>query len=110
MTDEQWQNLHGNYETRWLLQAVDQVDTLRTHLADGEHWQPPQIRTDLLKLHGMAMDVVNNGWDSQLGDMSELALELEEQAFEMMESLEAIYQALSKLIDLLAVDDFDEED
>jgi hypothetical protein len=56
-----------NYST-WLLDTVGHVDELRGQLGDGEYSQPPEIRTDLLKLHGLAMDVVNNGWHSQLGE------------------------------------------
>ncbi len=53
------------------------------------------------------MDVVNNGWDSQLGEMAELAVELEMQTLEMMESLNAVYQTLNKLTDLLPESVFD---
>jgi hypothetical protein len=42
-------------------------------LGDGEHFLPPEIRTALLKLHGLAMDVVNNGWDGKIKEMAELA-------------------------------------
>lgn len=101
MTEEEWQKLYENYETTWLLDAVGHVDNLRGHLGDGEHSRPPEIRTNLLNLHGLAMDVVNNGWDSQIGEMAELAVELEMQTLEMMESLDAVHQTLSKLTELL---------
>jgi len=100
MADEEWQNLYQNFETTWLLSAVDHVDLLRGHLGDGEYFKPPEIRTDLLKLHDMAMDVVNNGWTSEASEMFELADGLEMQALEMMESLEYIQQVLRKLTDL----------
>ncbi len=61
MNDEEWRNLHENFETTLLLDAVGHVDELRGYLNDGEYGRPPEIRDDLLKLHGMAMDVVNNG-------------------------------------------------
>ena len=37
-----------------LLRAVDAVDELREDLNDGEDYRPPQLRTDLLKLHQSA--------------------------------------------------------
>ena len=110
MTEEEWRNLYENYETTWLLDAVGHVDKLRGHLGDGEQFQSPEIRTDLLKLHGLAMDVVNNGWDSQLREMAELATGLEDQTLEMMQSLDALYQILSKLTELLPADAFDIDD
>lgn len=60
----------------------------------------------MFKLHGLAMDVVNNGWEGQLGEMAELAVELEDQTLEMMHSLEALPQILSKLTELLPEDAF----
>ena len=109
MTEEEWQKLYENYETTWLLTAVDHVDELRGHLGDGEHFQPPEIRTDLLKLHGLAMDVVNNGWESRPGEMAELAVELEDQTLDMMHSLEALHKILSKLTELLPEDAFNND-
>lgn len=110
MTDEEWQKLYENFETHWLLEAVDLVDNLRGHLGDGEHFQPPEIRTELLKLHGMAMDVVNNGWDSQIQEMAELALDLEQQTSDMLRTLEALHKTLSKLTQLLPDNAFDIDD
>ncbi len=52
----------------------------------------------------------NNGWDSQLGEMTELAVELEMQTLEMMQSLDALHQVLSKLTDLLPETAFDMDD
>jgi len=101
MTDEEWQKLNENFETHWLLEAVDLVDNLRGHLGDGEHFQPPEIRSNLLKLHGLAMEVINNGWDGQIKEMAELAFDLEEQTLDMKRSLAALHRTLSKLTQLL---------
>lgn len=60
MTDQEWETLHTGFDTRRLLEAVDELDTLRGSLSDDGH-RPPAIRDQLLKLHGMAMEVVNNG-------------------------------------------------
>ncbi len=77
MNDQEWRKLHENFETTWLLDAVGHVDDLRGYLSDGEYGRPPEMRDDLLKLHGMAMDVVNNGWDTDLKKMAELAVGIE---------------------------------
>lgn len=60
ITDDEWDKLSPeNFETHSLLRAVDAVDELRDDLNDGEHATPPQLRTDLLKLHQLAMAVIN---------------------------------------------------
>lgn len=45
---------------RWLL-AVDAVDELRDDLNDDESDGPPQLRTELLKLHQLAMREPRHG-------------------------------------------------
>ena len=47
------------FETTELLSAVDTVDSLRDDLNYGEYSRPPELRTNLLKLHELAMAVVN---------------------------------------------------
>ena len=59
MTDDEWQNLYENFETTDLLAAVDLLDEVRGILGDRPGWKPPELRTNLLKLHQLAMDVVN---------------------------------------------------
>ena len=66
MTEEERQHLYENFETTALLSAVDAVDCLRDDLNDGEGCRPPELRTDLLKLHELAMAVVNNGAMNEL--------------------------------------------
>ncbi len=112
MNDEEWRNLHENFETTWLLDAVGHVDELRDYLNDGEYNRPPEIRDNLLKLHGMAMDVVNNGWDTDLKKMAELAVGIEDEILDMTHHLDALYQIFNKLTELLpeSAFDFDEEE
>ena len=110
MTDEEWQRLYENFETMWLLGAVDDIDNLRGYLGDGPNFEPPQIRTDLLKLHQLAMDVVNNGWESNLPELIELADDLEFQTSEMMDILEKVQDVIQKLLHLLPEDHSNEED
>jgi len=98
MTDEEWQHLYENFETTELLSAVDAVDSLRDDLNDGEGCRPPELRTNLLKLHELAMAVVNNGSQSQAAKMFDLAIELDEQVCHMMTGLEQIHGTLANLV------------
>ena len=113
MTDGEFQTLYENFETSALLTAIDQIDKVRGVLADGDNWEPPEIRINLLKLHQLAMDVVNNGRTGQARELFELAGDLETQVFDMVESLEDIQKTLNKLTDLfpesLVYDDDEEE-
>ena len=100
VTEEEWQTLNENFETTWLLSTIDQLDKVRGVLADGDNWEPPEIRINLLKLHQLAMDVVNKGWTRQARELFALAGDLEMQVSDMVEALEDIQQTLSKLNDL----------
>jgi hypothetical protein len=110
MNDEEWRKLHENFETTWLLDAVGHVDELRGYLNDGEYGRPPEIRDDLLKLHGMAMDVVNNGWDTDLKKMAELAVGIEDEILDMTHHMDALHQILTKLTELLPESAFDSDE
>ena len=83
-----------------MLDAVDAVDNLRDDLNDGDHSRPPKIRINLLKLHGLAMAVVNEGAVSQAPEMFDLAMDLEDQVNQMMTQLEHIQDTLSQLVAL----------
>jgi hypothetical protein len=98
MTDKEWQHLYENFETTELLSAVDAVDSLRDDLNDGEGCRPPELCTNLLKLHELAMAVVNNGACSQASEMFNLTMDLDEQVSHMMTDLEQIQSTLAKLM------------
>jgi hypothetical protein len=100
MTDDEWNNLYENFETTRLLTAVDSVDRLRDDLNDQEQCRPPAIRDDLLKLHVLAMAVINNGSRRQAPALFDLAGELDFQVGEMMEALEQVRETLSDLVAL----------
>ena len=100
MTDEEWENLNENFETTDLLSAVDAVDSLRAELNDGKGLEPPELRTGMLRLHDLAMAVVNNGERDQASEMFDLALDLEDQVSSMMTELEQIQDTLAKLVAL----------
>ena len=98
ITDDEWDKLSPeNFETHSLLRAVDAVDELRDDLNDGEYATPPQLRNDLLKLHQLAMAVINEGSRSQVAALFELAGDLDEQVSTMMTKLEEVQETLSRL-------------
>jgi hypothetical protein len=98
MTDSDRQALPENFDTYWLLDAVDQVDELRHHLNDGEGHRPPEIRNQLLALHALAMEVVNEGAESKGQRLLDLATEIEDQVLDMMGALEKLHDTITKLI------------
>jgi hypothetical protein len=63
----------------------------------GDVPQPPEIRTRLLKLHATAMAVVNDGSQHRATEMFNLAIELEDEAADMLEAVTRLYETLSTL-------------
>ncbi len=115
ITDEKWDDLSPeNFDTMALLSAVDAVDKLRSDLDDNADGAPPQLRDDLLKLHQLAMAVINQRSRSQVVDLFDLATDLEDQVLGMMTALEQVQEALSQLTALypesLSFADLDEAD
>ncbi len=96
MTDDEWQALQDGFDTRQLLGAVDDVDTLRSALSD-DGLQPPELRTRLLKLHGLAMAVVNDRSQYRAAEMFDLALELEDETADLLEAVTRLHDTLSTL-------------
>jgi hypothetical protein len=99
ITDDELQHLAENFETTALLTAVDRIDLVRGRLKD-DGLAPPEIRDDLLKLHGMAMDVVNNGFVRRAPEMFALADDLSGQVFDLIEALQQVQDTLDKLVGL----------
>ena len=110
LSESAHQKLYENFETTTLLDAVDHLDRLRAELGDDEDFRPPTLRQDLLRLHQLAMDVVNSGYLNKGEELFDLAFELEDQVFGLMENLEAIQDTLSALTDLAPDEDEDEND
>ncbi|KPW67091.1 TnpA repressor protein [Pseudomonas syringae pv. broussonetiae] len=98
ITDSEWDELvPESFDTSALLRAVDAVDVLRDDLNNSEDGRPPQLCTDLLKLHQLAMAVFNEGPRSQVADLFEFAVDLEDQVHGLMTSLEQVQETLSRL-------------
>ena len=57
----------------------------------------PWLRTDLLKLHQLAMAVINEGSRSQVAYLFELTSDLDERVSHMMTNLEEVQETLSRL-------------
>ncbi len=85
------------FETHGLLDAVDALDAMRGILADGEDCRPPQLRIDLMNLHGVAMKVCNySGNESR-----ERERELFEAATEIEDEVEELRDAAERILDIL---------
>lgn len=98
MSDEEEQNSCENFNTSWLLEAIDHIDNVRRHLNDGKNLEPPQIRNALLDLHEMAIDATNNNGAPQ--ELLELANDLDIRVSEMIEELSFVQNTIDKLLDL----------
>lgn len=92
ITDEEWDRLWQDdpFETARLLRLMDTVDW-RGH---GE------LRTGILHLHRLAMDVFNEGHRYQVGKLFELAVDLEDQVHDLGERFDRAKRVLSALTDL----------
>ncbi len=96
MNEKVLQKVYENFETAALLEAVNRVDILRQQLSD-DRIRPPKIRDNLLRLHGLVMDFVHNSEFSKGEALFDLAFELEDQVFELLEHLEIIQGTLGAL-------------
>lgn len=99
ITDDESQTIYENSETYDLLTCIDQLDRVRGAVADGVNFEPPEIRDDLLELHGLAMAVANNGETSAktVYRMFMLADDIEMQVDQMLEALTYIDKIIRKL-------------
>jgi hypothetical protein len=98
ITNKEWRTIsESDFVSADLLRAVDAVDEARDYLNDGDDGRPPDLRTDLLRLHQLAMAVFNEGARSQVGSMFEKAVELEDQVDDLIVILERVRETLSQL-------------
>jgi hypothetical protein len=98
------------FETHDLLEAVDDLDSIRGILADGLNLEPPQVRIDLMKLHELAMRVCNEG-EGDTSEVVELAIDIEDQLEEIRDASDRIIQVLRRITEAqIEEDETDEED
>lgn len=112
MKQAEWERLLDGFESYDLLTAVDAVDRLRNHLGDDEDGRPPELRTDLLRLHQLTMSVMASGDGEEAEKLFNLAADLDLQVFEIIQELEKVQATLERLMDLApqSGDENDEED
>ena len=89
--------LQEEVESREILDCVDDIDHARSYLGDGENFRPPQIRADLLKLHELAMSVINHGNTSKAQEFFDLAFDIESEISSLIEHLENVQEVLTKI-------------
>lgn len=71
------------------------MDVLRVDLNDNADGGPPQLRTNLLKPHQLAMAVFNEGARGQVAELFDFAVDLQDQVDHLMASLEQVQETLS---------------
>jgi hypothetical protein len=92
------EGLQDSFDTRLLLELVDQLDELRARICD-----PDGLRADLLKLHAMAHTLINSApLAAKPEDQSiwELADDLEYELGQIAESARHASLAIRPLVDL----------
>ena len=71
---------------------------MRGYFNDRDHHRPPEIQDDLLRLHTLGL--INARAKGEAREFFDLAMELDDQVFDLSESLEAVRDILTKLTDL----------
>ena len=94
---EDLETLQREVQSQEILDCVDNIDHARSYLEDGENFRPPQIRTDLLKLHELAMSVINHGNTSKVQEFFDLSFEIESEISSLIEHLENVQEVLTKI-------------
>ena len=89
------------FETRRLFQAVEDVDLLRSRLSD-EGITPPELRTDLLRLHGLALRWTNTDSAADAEAAFDLASDVESETWEVLEAATRLYETVTELTGRLA--------
>lgn len=115
LTDEERQALSfENFDTTALLRNVGDIDELRCSLGDREDGAPPGLRSDMLRLHQLAMAVFNQGSMHQVPALFQAAVEIEDEIDILMTALERVQSTLGELTALypesLSHEDWDNDD
>ncbi len=97
------------FETHDLLEAVDDLDSIRELLADGPSLEPPQLRIDLINLHKLAVRVCSEDEDDS-SEIVELAIDIEDQLEEIRLLASRIIQVIRGITEAETDDDNEFED
>ena len=101
LNEETLQELRDKFNTMDILSAVDQLDEIRALVADRENYRPPEVRDNLLKLHKLAHSILNEGHISSDSDeLWNLAYDIEDDIYLIIENAEKILDTLRKLTSL----------
>ncbi len=89
-----------NYESTRLLRAVEYLDKIRGILEPDVPHHPPEIREDLLKLHGLVMEMTGYGRGDvkDLQEVEDLAFMIDDQLEDLIEMAGRIQKILQPLI------------
>jgi len=90
ISEEEFEEIYTSVDTTSLLKAVDIVDELRDHLNDLDGLRPPEIREDLMKLHGYGMELVNHGARAKARKFFELAADIDWEISEIISRARAL--------------------
>ena len=114
LTEKKIEELYEKFDTQRLLHVVDALDDVRPVISDQFNEdgfpRPPEIRDKLLKLHEKAHKIINGefSYDTDMG-MFDLAWELEEELYDVIENLEKIKKVIDDLTNLTPSEE-DEDD
>lgn len=89
-------------DTRAILAAVGDLEDLRDHLADGDDDEPPEMRTDILNLHRLAMAAANGASDN--AELFDLAIDLADRLDDMADIVDRLSRTVNAIA-TLAPDD-----
>ncbi len=102
LTEEEREDIDDNFESQSLLDAIDQVDKLRSIFGDRDINRPPEIREDLMALHGVVFDAITQGSphpkELEIWDM---ASDIESYLDEAREAIDEIQETLTALIETM---------
>ena len=84
---EKW--MIEDFDTSELLESVDDLDSIRGILADGPRLEPPQLRNDLMKLHGLAMQACRETGEGDR-ELFDLATDVEGDVEDIRDAAERI--------------------
>ena len=101
ITKEEWEKIYENFDSHEILEAVDHIDHARSYLSDGGNLRPPEIRTELLKMHSTAMNIVRHGNKDKetLREFFDTANDLSMQLYDLIEELEKVQKILDNLLE-----------
>ncbi len=97
----------ASFDTGPLLRTVDDLDVMRDHLK-GDNFNAPEMRHDLLRLHGLAMRFVNDAQTDPVmaEEMFDLAADLE---CRIQDLSDALARMLAPIRTLQALEPSDQE-